>query len=540
MGFFTPKKIFSFLILSLYWYLFWTMPPLPPFKPSLETTYFTSPLDKDGYVDYAAALNMRQPKLLPEQNAVIPLLSIVGKDCWPSKLDLATFTQLIGEKLPIPMSAKFVSYPAYIKSLATDVLIDDSKINVSIKNNKIAFDKDSEILPELDSDGNVIGAKKPTLRFYNKTSPWDSKEFPLIASWILSNGKAIEAMKKAASCKGFFWPQLSRNNNMHLGQTRLFRDGSITSLIKCIDAQTMGMIHDGNISGAINNIAVTCRVGLFFLGSYCPIDDVVGSIILKRSLLSILPILNNQLFSIGTGEQLLGVLDSLPPTPDSSRALRFEYMILPLARLSEIQKNYIMSDRIEEEPIDFNAICRMTFRHGQMLCKFLEQPTLPERLKKMKEVRDFIETKSERMSSSFFLIAKYLKLYFFTHRWAKRAAISKFPFETLLYVGAPKYDDVYTVIATLREYKSIMRIAIQLRIFKLQHGDYPVSLKEVKESFPNTSLIDSFTDQPLKYRREGDGCILYSVGSDQIDDGGKSDIFKNMDDTSDIIVSLKD
>ncbi len=34
--------------------------------------------------------------------------------------------------------------------------------------------------------------------------------------------------------------------------------------------------------------------------------------------------------------------------------------------------------------------------------------------------------------------------------------------------------------------------------------------------------IDPFTGKPLVYRREGEGFIVYSLGSNQKDDGGRS------------------
>ena len=32
---------------------------------------------------------------------------------------------------------------------------------------------------------------------------------------------------------------------------------------------------------------------------------------------------------------------------------------------------------------------------------------------------------------------------------------------------------------------------------------------------------DPFTGQPLKYRRLGDGCVVYSIGPNLLDDGAK-------------------
>src|SRR5713101_3375645 len=49
------------------------------FTISKETTYVTGPLDKDGYIDYAAALNERLGKgVTPENNANVPIWKALG------------------------------------------------------------------------------------------------------------------------------------------------------------------------------------------------------------------------------------------------------------------------------------------------------------------------------------------------------------------------------------------------------------------------------------------------------------------------------
>jgi Txe/YoeB family toxin of Txe-Axe toxin-antitoxin module len=44
-------------------------------------------------------------------------------------------------------------------------------------------------------------------------------------------------------------------------------------------------------------------------------------------------------------------------------------------------------------------------------------------------------------------------------------------------------------------------------------------VEQVLDEIPN----NPFTDEPLKYRRTKNGYIVYSVGQDLVDDGGKGD-----------------
>jgi len=64
--------------------------------------------------------------------------------------------------------------------------------------------------------------------------------------------------------------------------------------------------------------------------------------------------------------------------------------------------------------------------------------------------------------------------------------------------------------------------ACDLAIYRRVHGEFPGDLGELP-----VSTIDPWTGEPLRYRREGDGYVLYSVGYDLKDDGGKMGKGKN-------------
>jgi len=71
-------------------------------------------------------------------------------------------------------------------------------------------------------------------------------------------------------------------------------------------------------------------------------------------------------------------------------------------------------------------------------------------------------------------------------------------------------------VASTRE--QILKLMIALRSFSLEHGAYPDSLAGLKSYGIDT--IDEFSGKPLKYKRMGNGYLLYSVGSDGKDNGG--------------------
>jgi len=56
--------------------------------------------------------------------------------------------------------------------------------------------------------------------------------------------------------------------------------------------------------------------------------------------------------------------------------------------------------------------------------------------------------------------------------------------------------------------------------YRLQHGHWPAGLADLKGDLLRQVPLDPFDGQPLRYRNDGVGVIVYSVGPDGTDDGG--------------------
>jgi tetratricopeptide (TPR) repeat protein len=65
------------------------------------------------------------------------------------------------------------------------------------------------------------------------------------------------------------------------------------------------------------------------------------------------------------------------------------------------------------------------------------------------------------------------------------------------------------------------RIAAALRLYRDAHGTYPQSTEALRMILPDLP-VDPFTGRPFLYRREGDGFVVWSVGTDGLDSGGVS------------------
>jgi hypothetical protein len=74
----------------------------------------------------------------------------------------------------------------------------------------------------------------------------------------------------------------------------------------------------------------------------------------------------------------------------------------------------------------------------------------------------------------------------------------------------------------------LARIACALERYRLANGQFPETLDTLTPKFIAKLPHDVISGQPLKYRRTDDGqFVLYSVGSNETDDGGTIALTKN-------------
>lgn len=68
------------------------------------------------------------------------------------------------------------------------------------------------------------------------------------------------------------------------------------------------------------------------------------------------------------------------------------------------------------------------------------------------------------------------------------------------------------------------RLAVALERFRLAHGAFPEQLTELVPDFIAAVPVDTYSRQPMIYRRkEGGTFLLYGVGKNRVDDGGVSE-----------------
>jgi len=71
-------------------------------------------------------------------------------------------------------------------------------------------------------------------------------------------------------------------------------------------------------------------------------------------------------------------------------------------------------------------------------------------------------------------------------------------------------------------YCDMMNVAIALAGYRSDHGTYPNCLEQLRFQYIADVPLDAFSNDDLHYEREGDGYLLYSVGPNGVNDGGRN------------------
>ena len=86
----------------------------------------------------------------------------------------------------------------------------------------------------------------------------------------------------------------------------------------------------------------------------------------------------------------------------------------------------------------------------------------------------------------------------------------------------PVYDGLWFCERAGFTENALLSVTLALRAFRLEHGAYPKALQELTPFYLHSVPDDPFAlSGPLHYRRTGTRYVLYSIGPDGKDDGGK-------------------
>jgi hypothetical protein len=478
----------------------------PAPKPADKPTRVTGPFDTKGRIDYEAALNARLGKgVTAETNANVLLFQVFGPapeggDGMPDE-----YFKLLGMPRPPADGDYFVDLGRYGR-----------------KQLSLGDDQMSALYDQMDQA---------------RARPWKAADYPSVAAWLKLNEKHLATVLEATGRPHYFNPIVTRRDKD--GERGQLIGALLPSVQKCrelasiLTARAMLRVGEGKTDEAWADVLACHRLARLVSRGGTLIEGLVGVAI-------------NQI-AHNTG---LAWLEAAKPTADQARARLKDLQTLPPFKAA--------AELIDtgERCMGMDALQGMR-RGGAGLVDGFEanQPTPEER--KALEMIDWAEMEKscnehyDRMVAALRLADRAAREKAFDKLDAEYAAARKLtnddgPFnfaalaklfggpkadpkeisrkiaETLMGLLAPAVRKVNGAFERAEQVGRNQELAFALAAYRADQGKYPARLADLAPRYLPAIPGDLFAGKPLAYRVEGKGYLLYSVGQDGKDDGGRS------------------
>ncbi len=513
---------------------------LMPRKPNLgpptvgyDTTRLTGPLRADGTVDYIAALNQMYSKgVTPDNNAAVLLLRAIGPDAMNAQIRDEAY-RLLGITPPPAKGNYFVSLDDYVKSIQAST----KPSTPPATSQRSSQAPPSGITPapmSLSPDAmKTKDAQSQMIQAHDR--PWSAEEFPELAGWLKANEAPLTLAIEASKRPRYFFPLISTTTPPMLSTCLFPSLKGYRDISKMLSIRAMRKAHEGDIAGARADLLAVHRLSRLIGRGPWLMDYVVGNGIHLLPCVTTRDMLAKADIDANSARAILADLQSLDPLPDPTdvfdiferwngldfisrcsshgpkmvyRAIEGHYVAdldadwdWSLKKLNELSDEYVAAMKLPT----FAAQKAALDRHRAKLLAFIsdldgsyaiaEGTSWVRRHLGLDKNRRFTQTQGEFERDPQLAVIKQLAPHLYRVNSIRHAAKMQFDL---------------TLLATA------------LAAHKAERGEYPAALAELKPEYLKTIPNDLFIEKPLHYTRTADGYVLYSVGPDMTDDGGKS------------------
>lgn len=484
--------------------------PTGRFTISKETTYVTGPVDKDGYIDYAAALNERLKQgVTPENNANVLLWQAIGPH--PRGVTMPPeFFKMLGMEAPPEKGEYFIALNDYLKQVFN---IDPAAKRDDINNR----------LEEA------------------KERPWVPKDDPQFAAWLRANDKPFAIATAATLRTRYFSPAVAPKSEKKLSGLpgSLYEGESICSeLGNALVARAMLRIGQGAHADAWQDLLTCHRLGRLIASGGTITVNFVGLSIDARACTGDLAFLDKAKPDAKRLEHCLRELRGLAPFPDPVELIDFaerltmldcamlvdRYGFHYLERIARIesadktvsQRLYDSINEVFWRAVDWDPAMRDMNRWYDRVVAAMRDKDRISRDESLEQLGlvEIAKMKAE-IATDGTETGKAVK-----RNPASAALRGKALGELILCLQAPAVLKVQQATDRQRQRDENVIVAFALAWYQRDNGHYPKELAALGPKYLSEVPLDLCSGKPLKYEATQDGYLLYSVGVNGEDEGG--------------------
>ncbi len=486
----------SVLVVMMAGVAFAAGPPLVPrITPHRETAFVLGPLRRDGYIDYVAAANARLGKPpRPADNAAVLLWRASGPGSAPD-----AYFAALGMKRPPEKG---------------DYLIDLH--DHAARREKIETDEE---IAKFDAE---------QTRAMRRV--WSPKELPRIAAWLKDNEKPLGLVIEASERKRYFAPliQMARKDDRH----KDLRSADLTTppiheAAAMLVARALLRAGEGKGGQGWADLLASLRLGRLLArqGVFEPYRDAGITLLACEAMPAFLHRVRPDKERLA---RMMADLQGLPPPPDLPDKADFGRLLL-LDVVQTIHRRGLchLEELLNQEPSPFSwlswmgpggmdgevAMRAINETHGRIAAA-LRGPTPRQREAALDAIRQDVVEASHR-----FLEADGWRDMLFGGPALRGRRVA----ELVLRLECNLMQRQQAGADRAAQTFDNVLIALALEMHHRDHEAYPKNLSALAPKYLAKVPEDRFSGKPLVYRAEGEGYLLYSVGTNGEDDAGRTE-----------------
>jgi hypothetical protein len=450
--------------------------------PGYDTTRIVAPVQADGSIDYAAAIDEHfGAGITPDNNAAVLLLQALGRGAIPKVQPPDGLTQRLG--MPhLPESGDyFIPFDEYCKQ------------------HSITEPQD----------------------WADQTIPktWPPKLDDSMQQWVKTNDKPLDVLVRASQRPRFFIPINAGYRYTTLAEVLIPHAGRLRNASRALQARAlMRLAGADDVRGFQQDMLALHRWARLIAQQVTMIERLVGMAIETAACQAERAAASGGKIPPDQARAMARDLGEMPDVPSLDEALDYgeRYFSLDilqaLARRSPTDAGRLINAltgmpewrfgppmMFELVPIPYEQLMRTVNHSNDGALAAQRQTTYRQRMAAMDLWQRQVTAREVRQMSLWHLTSPDWPLELFAGPWIQSLQREQ----------------------SARMERRLTQVVLALAAFKAEHGGaYPAALDELAPAYLPVVPRDLFSDKPLIYARRGDGYILYSVGPNMTDDAG--------------------
>jgi hypothetical protein len=467
---------------------------------SPQTTGAAVPLRADGYPDYIAALNERMSQgVTPENNAAVLIVRAIGIQELPAELR-AEFLRRIG--LPRTMEPpSFVAWERYAKGIPT-----------------------SAITPTADAQADPF---EQLLELIDRGTerPWRRGEHPHLAGWLDANAAGLALIVEASQRPRYYTPLVSTGDPPMLVSALLPHVNEARQVALALIARAMLRLGEKEYQAAWDDLMACRRLGLLIRQGPTLVESLVGNAIEELAIAGQVEFLAAADLTTEQWAILQADCEKLPGRAPVAEKFDFaeRYMSLDLILAIAQRGPQALQDLTGgnlDNPVTQIALRGVDWNVPLMMAnEWMDRVVAVAKIDDPKERAIAIDKLEADIHA---MVAESKDPWGIAGAVLSRDRASETVGQIVISLLLPSVDAMLHSDGRLQTRADLLRVGLALAGHKAKTGDYPSALADLAPDFLATIPADSFAGIAFVYKKTADGYLLYSIGSNQKDEGGRS------------------